>query len=327
MLVQNYQISDPLILQQTFSHIISGDIIPTSSKGCPCAIGYRFLPPKLALIWGTYSYFSGAWHTQGGIYISISIDQTPFFFKGKKVSLLDNPLEVTLTYNHQEIDFSFTSPYQSLVLYVDTDFFKKIYQNLLQQPFEQTKQSNLVSFNNSEQKEALLKELLPLSYQAKQDNLSPQAGLEISESLIEGLIQGLKFESPSYLDRTTCQTLGLKAHEYLLSKPRERVSLSELSHHLQAPLRSIQKGFQELYGLSPIEYHQRFRLLQLRAHIHQHGRNNIGDTAKHFGFHHAGRLSKLYKEAFGVLPSHDHGLNSAAIVRNSLGVPHLPSFS
>jgi AraC-like DNA-binding protein len=324
MLVQNLQTSDPLILRQAFSQIITGEVIPSSSQGLPSTVGYRKLGPQVSLIWGEYAHFSGIWHTLGGVYASISTGENPFFFQGKKVGLLEDPLEVTLAYSHQRVNYSFTKPYHALVLYIDTNLFSEVYHAVRRKAFVQRQEPNLVSFSSLAEKQSLLDLLLPLSYQATHDDLDSAAGLEASATIVEQFIQSLNFDLPNRLDRTTCQSLGLKAQELLLSQPHQQLTLSELSQQLDAPLRSIQKGFQEIYGSAPIEYHRRFRLLKFREYLRASGPTNIGDAGKRFGFHHAGRLSTTYKKLFGVLPSQDSDFDAAEILQKSLGFPHLP---
>lgn len=324
MTINNLHISDPQILRQLFSKIIFGDVVSSSKIGSPSIVSLNELSPHLSLIWGNYSYISGIWQTTGGIFLSISTDDIPFYFNGKSVGNLSNPLELTLTHPGQKIDFSFKYPYRSLVLYLDSTHYINTYERLTGKTYDTDAQHNLLNLRSEKVKHHLLSLLMPLTHESDQNTsaqLDSLSRASAAQEIIEALILSIDYDQPGILDRSTCNYLAVRAHALILSEPNRALTLTEISESLHAPLRSIQQGFTALYGAPIIEYHRRFRLLSMRDHILKYESDKISNVAKQFGFAHAGRLSQSYKDEFGILPSrdstsvysqslHDHGLDT-----------------
>lgn len=105
--------------------------------------------------------------------------------------------------------------------------------------------------------------------------------------------------------------LALRIEQFLWEPPFSRhadndVSLDELAQRFGASKRTIQISLQEQFGLGFVSLRKLIRLHQLRRVIRlKRDNEKIGVLGAQFYLSHFGRLSKEYKDMFGVLPSVD----------------------
>lgn len=96
-----------------------------------------------------------------------------------------------------------------------------------------------------------------------------------------------------------------RARDYIHAHAHEKITLVELARHADCSYRSLQVIFQKVLGMSPMNYLQSVRLEGFRqALLHADDKQTtVAETANRWGFVHMGRLAKVYKKQFGVLPS------------------------
>ncbi len=114
--------------------------------------------------------------------------------------------------------------------------------------------------------------------------------------------------------RSDTNYLGHRAFEVLSARKTSAMTLPELCTLLNAPARSIQRGFKKIYGTSPLDYHSIYRLNCVRNYLMQNAteQGELTALSRYYGFNHLGRFSKHYKELFGVLPSQDKASSNAS---------------
>ncbi|MEM5582987.1 AraC family transcriptional regulator [Roseibium sp. AS2] len=94
------------------------------------------------------------------------------------------------------------------------------------------------------------------------------------------------------------------ALEYIHANLAEPITLADISKAARMNVRTLQKGFQRIYGQSPMQVLRNARLdtahYLLAARRHP---PSVSEAAYSCGFSHLGRFSSFYKERFGHLPS------------------------
>ena len=92
--------------------------------------------------------------------------------------------------------------------------------------------------------------------------------------------------------------------ELIDAHPEGDLTLAELAGIAGTTARALQRGFQEVVGMSPTAYVRAVRLDRVRAELlARAGSTSVTEVALKWGFLHLGRFSQQYRERFGVLPS------------------------
>jgi transcriptional regulator GlxA family with amidase domain len=70
-------------------------------------------------------------------------------------------------------------------------------------------------------------------------------------------------------------------------------------------VRSLQEGFRQHVGVSPMAYLRRVRLEHAHAELSEprDGQRSVAAVAHRWGFGHLGRFAAAYRERYGVSPS------------------------
>lgn len=102
------------------------------------------------------------------------------------------------------------------------------------------------------------------------------------------------------------------ALDYIHANLAEPITLADIARAAGINVRTLQKGFQRVFGLSPMQVLRNARLdtahYQLLAH---RDAPSVTEAAFSCGFSHLGRFSRDYKERFGHSPSDRQGLRAA----------------
>jgi AraC-like DNA-binding protein len=85
--------------------------------------------------------------------------------------------------------------------------------------------------------------------------------------------------------------------------PERDLTLAELAHAAGTTARALQRGFQEVVGMSPTAYVRAVRLDRVHAELLAEHSVSVTDVAMKWGFFHLGRFAQQYRERFGVVPS------------------------
>jgi transcriptional regulator GlxA family with amidase domain len=96
-----------------------------------------------------------------------------------------------------------------------------------------------------------------------------------------------------------------RALEYINDNAHLDITLRDIAAAVNVTPRSVQYTFRRHLGMTPLEYLRRVRLE--RAHRELQTADPSSDTvmaiAGRWGFSHAGRFSRVYKQVFGMSPS------------------------
>lgn len=96
-----------------------------------------------------------------------------------------------------------------------------------------------------------------------------------------------------------------RAREYIGANLAEPIRLSELCKHARTQARSLEYGFREVLGLSPIAYVRTMRLHRVRRLLHSTAvrSRSVSEIALDCGFWHLSQFAVDYKLLFSESPS------------------------
>ena len=84
----------------------------------------------------------------------------------------------------------------------------------------------------------------------------------------------------------------------------EPLRMAELCRRANAKIRSLEYGFREVTGLTPIAYIRSLRLNTVRKALHMgKGERSITEIAMDSGFWHLGQFASDYRQFFGETPT------------------------
>jgi AraC family ethanolamine operon transcriptional activator len=96
-----------------------------------------------------------------------------------------------------------------------------------------------------------------------------------------------------------------RAREYIRGKLAEPLPLSELCRYAHVQARSLEYGFREITGLSPIAYVKSLRLNAVRRDLSRTdaAEHSISEIALDHGFWHLSQFAADYRKFFGETPT------------------------
>ncbi len=123
----------------------------------------------------------------------------------------------------------------------------------------------------------------------------------------------LRFDnSPADVDATTNAARASRraavriAREFIHSRLSEPLRLSELCRHANLKIRSLEYGFREVTGLTPVAYIRSLRLNAVRKALQQvepGPQRSISEIATDVGFWHLSQFASDYRRLFGETPT------------------------
>ncbi len=101
------------------------------------------------------------------------------------------------------------------------------------------------------------------------------------------------------------QSVVARARAHLLAHPDQPVTVPELCQQLHVSRRTLQYCFEDVLGLSPIQYLRAIRLNGARRHLREANpmHHAVQDVAAHWGFWHLSQFACDYRKLFGEMPS------------------------
>lgn len=132
------------------------------------------------------------------------------------------------------------------------------------------------------------------------DHLEGQLVLLLMDTLVWNYIQDVKGKLSSLNPRYIKKALA-----YIIENEKKQFSVHELATIAGVGLRTLQTGFQQVYGISPMCYVRRYKLMRVRERLLGCVSDSvtIGDIAAQWGFLHPSQFAKNYHEFFGEYPS------------------------
>ncbi|AYG64479.1 AraC family transcriptional regulator [Rhizobium jaguaris] len=95
-----------------------------------------------------------------------------------------------------------------------------------------------------------------------------------------------------------------RAVDFMVSNVSMEITIGDLVRECGCSARSLNAGFLQFKGISPLQYLRQIRLDAVRKDlINAKNQSTISQTAQRWGFTHMGRFAALYRQAFGESPS------------------------
>ena len=126
--------------------------------------------------------------------------------------------------------------------------------------------------------------------------------------MTESILDLLTFHVPTREDRLTyaCRAdVVRRAHDLVLARPEQPISVLDLCEKLRVSRRTIQNSFQSVTQMNPVSYLRAVRLAQVRRLLTttSQGEVPVREAAMRWGFTNLGHFASDYKSLFGELPS------------------------
>lgn len=97
-----------------------------------------------------------------------------------------------------------------------------------------------------------------------------------------------------------------RAMELIHARAADPLTVPMLAELAGVSVRSLQQGFRDHLGITPLEYLRQVRLARARDDLHAagpEGATSVTEVAYRWGFGHLGRFTVYYKHRYGELPS------------------------
>ena len=106
----------------------------------------------------------------------------------------------------------------------------------------------------------------------------------------------------------TRQLVVERARNYLFDHIDETVTVADLCINVRVSRRTLQYSFQDVYGVTPVQYLRAMRLNSVRRELkHVNApRTTVADIAARWGFFHLSHFATDYAQMFGERPSETH---------------------
>ncbi|MFC3108801.1 helix-turn-helix domain-containing protein [Undibacterium arcticum] len=155
--------------------------------------------------------------------------------------------------------------------------------------------------------------LQTLAYLLSEDDVcserNPVASLELPQQAV--MMAMLSMLDTSEVDRAVSnsfmrrQRIVAQARDYVLAHRDQVITVPELCERLHVSRRTLQYCFEDVLGISPIQYLRIIRLNGARRHLREglSGSLTVRDVAADWGFWHFSQFSSDYRKLFGQSPS------------------------
>lgn len=128
---------------------------------------------------------------------------------------------------------------------------------------------------------------------------------EVLTMMVKSLVSSISTNLPIQPRHERARKLVHLCEDFAMVNPHMRIRLIDLCRETGVSERSLQYAFQEILGMSPMQYLMKIRLHQVRralteAKPHQ---TTVSNEACRWGFWHFGEFTHAYKAMFDELPS------------------------
>ncbi|SDY57901.1 AraC family transcriptional regulator [Pseudomonas sp. NFIX28] len=142
-------------------------------------------------------------------------------------------------------------------------------------------------------------------------NAKQRRGAAIESVLLVSLLRALTPVSRSELNSPRRRKVATDVMDYIHQNTKKSLNMTALVTQFETTSRSLHHGFSETFGISPIAYIKNLRLANVRRDLIRNTWPTVTETAMYWNFHHLGRFSKAYQDAYGEPPSETARRNAA----------------
>ncbi|WP_235733243.1 helix-turn-helix domain-containing protein [Mycolicibacterium neoaurum] len=154
----------------------------------------------------------------------------------------------------------------------------------------------------------------------------PMMAASLAGSVMTGLLLATRHNYRDELDADALPARPAtiqRAVEYIEEHLTDPLDVATIAKHVRLSVRSLQEGFQNSLGTTPMRYVRDLRLRQARRDLvaAETGSDGVAQIAMRWGFTHLGRFAGQYRDAFGESPS--EALHGSRTTVDTLDVTHM----
>ena len=215
--------------------------------------------------------------------------------------------ELVVLNDEDQLDFIVSSAVNDVSIAIDKEFFDAAFQDYFNEPFNYdtiNKRIQLID-NGGSSFRTSAKEILNDLTTKNEKILNDPTFHEKSEyAILQILFQNID----PLKERKKVLESKINANEirkYIEMNYKKQISINELCNIYKLSESTLRMGFNTLFGLSPKQYHQAYRLGKVHHAFLENDSTveSVGSIAYDHGFTHMGRFSSKYKSMFGITPS------------------------
>ncbi|MFK0096315.1 helix-turn-helix domain-containing protein [Pseudomonas sp. NPDC090592] len=126
------------------------------------------------------------------------------------------------------------------------------------------------------------------------------------ECILEVLERAVEHTRERGIDHAVSSYLVRRSQELALDCQQAPLTVLDICRHLRVSRRTLQRSFQQVAGVRPVEYLRAIRLNAVRRRLQQTAPTelSVAHAAVDQGFFHLGHFASYYKALFGECPSH-----------------------
>jgi AraC family ethanolamine operon transcriptional activator len=136
--------------------------------------------------------------------------------------------------------------------------------------------------------------------------LRPEFRKQLADKCVAYLVELLHRAEPTRRVRPSSpERLFLRAQELMRGALQSPLTTQDLCGSLEVSERTLRHAFQEVQGMSPMNFYKAKRLNAVRHDLkHADRGETVHQIAQRWGFWHSGEFASEYRRLFGELPSH-----------------------
>jgi len=273
---------------------------------------------------GSFSGYIHAVHTQhiqiantfrsNGVFVKGNTPKNVYLFAAgeSEGNLTHNGLkvfndELVVLSDTDQLDFVLSASTDDVTITVDKDFFDDAFEKYFNVPFQYNTMNNRIQLKENfgstyrdSVKDMLSNLMVQHAYLKNDMNFHAKIEQEILQILFKNF--DLSKERKNALES---EMNANEIRKYIEMNYKNEISIHDLCNINKLSESTLRLGFKNLYGLSPKQYHQAYRLGKVHHAFLQNDSTaeSVGSIAYDHGFTHMGRFSSKYKSMFGISPS------------------------
>jgi len=215
--------------------------------------------------------------------------------------------ELLVLAEKDEVDFTVSSAFTDVTFSIDKDFFDEAFKEYFNEPFSYDKVNKRISLkeNTATQFRISLIEILRDMIAHNTDLQNNSVFHNKSEQdILKVLFQNIDL-SRIRKDTIESEINANKIRLYIENQYTDNIKVNKYVNSEKFSIRTIRKSFKTLFGFSPKQYLQSYRLGKVHHSLlkNDSNLNTVENIAYDHGFAHMGRFSGNYKSMFGKTPS------------------------
>jgi len=139
-----------------------------------------------------------------------------------------------------------------------------------------------------------------------EEELSPHTTVQLFKTILVTMLDSFPHRYSAALagpDSTATPRHVKRAIDFMVENLGRPLEMQDLAREAGVSERALQAAFRQFKDKTPLQYLRDLRLNALRRDLIDGKGESIAELARRQGFNHMGRLSGLYREAFGEFPT------------------------